>query len=119
MSILFTENNFFKLSGETETKFLGYDLLTEEFVQIDKDKCTQLDDRILKVIGDEDFRIKLAHAATNKKISKTAKLINLAGRTTQRKIYKIFYNIDTYKKSDIKPAQQLRNLKLKQIKKVA
>jgi hypothetical protein len=81
--IVFDQNHFIVVSVETVDCYLGYCLFTEEFKALKKTLAMNVSKSILRLIGDEAARVKMAIALSTTGIE-ASKLINVSPRTIYR-----------------------------------
>jgi len=105
-------NKILTLSEETETHYIGFDCITEDAVMVPKDKAMFIPDVVVKLLGDEELRLRLANHISQHRRVVTAQLLNMADRSVYRLLQK--YSIE-----DLMSEDEINgNITVKQIKKI-
>ncbi len=78
--IIISKDNIVKVQCIDKGIITGYDVLTEEFVQIKNSECIEVTENILSLLGSTENRVKLTSAMFNNQIEK-AKVLGVSERS--------------------------------------
>lgn len=82
--IVIFNNNFVKINSQTKTTYMGYDIETEQFHTIPKEKCTPIPNIILRLIESEELRFKVVDTLTKGNKEEASNMLNVSVRTVGR-----------------------------------
>lgn len=91
-SIIIADDNIIKVIKDDDKYYYGYNILTEEFKKVFKNHSVKINKTLIRLLGDESIRVKLALSLTNNN-AKAAKMLNLSGRTLFR-IKKDYFDVE-------------------------
>jgi hypothetical protein len=82
--VLISDKYFIKVNSETVTSFIGFDILTENVVSIDKtEKYMEISQSVLDLIGSEELRFRVVNTLCSSDL-KRSKLLKVTERTVFR-----------------------------------
>ncbi len=91
--IIISKNNIIKVQSIEKGILTGYDVLTEEFVQIKDSDCMEITEKILSLLGSVENRVKLTSAMPKNQIEK-ARILGVSERSVLR-LENQYINYDT------------------------
>lgn len=81
----FTQDTIIKVSGQTTKTFVGYNLFSGEFMEVEKDKTTWVPEGIFQMLIPEFNRFKLADIVAKGHRGKVQELFGCCDRSVYRK----------------------------------
>ena len=74
------------ISGETQKTYIGFDICTEDFIEVEKSKVSRMPEAILKLLISQDNRLKIAMYLSQDNRIEAAKILGVTDRTVRRNI---------------------------------
>lgn len=81
--IIITKDAFIKVRSVENNVIIGYNIFTEELVQISNSDYMEITSEIISILGDEEKRIRLANAMCKNQIG-ISKILKVSERTVFR-----------------------------------
>jgi hypothetical protein len=83
--LMMCDNLIVTIAAQTKTTWIGYNALTEEFVEIPKRSSKEIPgDVVLRLLKDEKARIRLAYTLSEYVLTNTAQMLNVSVRQLYR-----------------------------------